>query len=38
MVATLVFCYVDLAFTGPRANVFLGTLIGTLAVLDQIYD
>jgi hypothetical protein len=38
IVITLVFCYVDLGFTGPRVPVFLGTLLGTLGVLERHYD
>jgi hypothetical protein len=35
--ACLVFDYVDLGFSGPRVCVFLGTLLGVLAVLEQVY-
>jgi hypothetical protein len=36
IVATLTFCYVDLGLTMGRVTVFLGTLIGLVAVLDRI--
>jgi hypothetical protein len=36
IVATLTFCYVDLGLTMGRVTVFLGTLFGLVAVLDQI--
>jgi hypothetical protein len=38
IVTTLVFCYVDLGLVSGRVTVFLGTALGTLAVLDQIKD
>jgi hypothetical protein len=38
VVTTLVFCYVDLGLVSGRVTVFLGTTLGTLAVLDQIKD
>jgi hypothetical protein len=38
IIATLVFAYVDLALTGPRVPMFLGTMIGTLAVIDQVHE
>jgi O-antigen ligase len=38
IVTTLVFGYVDLAFVSGRVTVFLGTILGTLAVLHQIKD
>jgi hypothetical protein len=38
IVTTLVFCYVDLGLVSGRVTVFLGTCLGTLAVLDQITD
>lgn len=34
--ATLVFSYVDLGFTSGRVCVFLGTILGTLSVLDRL--
>lgn len=37
IITSLVFCYVDLGLTGGRVPVFLGTIIGTLSVLDQIH-
>jgi O-Antigen ligase len=38
LMTTLVFDYVDLALTGPRATVLIGTLLGTLAVLEKVFD
>ncbi len=38
IVMTLVFCYVDLGLVSGRVTIFLGTTMGTLAVLDQITD
>jgi O-antigen ligase len=38
IVTTLVFCYVDLGLVSGRVTVFLGTMMGTLAVLNQITD
>lgn len=38
LITSLVFCYVDLALTGARVTVLLGTLMGGLAVLDDLYD
>jgi hypothetical protein len=38
IVMTLVFCYVDLGLVSGRITVFLGTTLGTLAILDQIKD
>jgi O-antigen ligase len=37
LTTTLVFCYVDLGLVNSRVTVFLGTLLGTLAVLDQVH-
>ena len=36
IVATLVFCYVDLGLVSGRVTVLLGTLIGIISVLEQI--
>ena len=36
IITTLTFCYVDLGLVSGRVTVFLGTLLGTLAVLDRI--
>jgi len=36
IVVTLVFCYVDLGLTNGRVTIFLGTVLGVLAVLRQI--
>jgi hypothetical protein len=36
IIATLVFCYVDLGLVDGRITVFLGTILGTLSVLDRI--
>ena len=33
IISTMVFCYVDLGLVSGRVTVFLGTLLGTLAVL-----
>jgi hypothetical protein len=38
IVSTLVFCYVDLGLTMGRVTVFLGTCIGTVAVLHDLTD
>jgi len=38
MVMSLVFCYVDLGLTGGRIPVVLGTMLGTVGVLDRIYE
>lgn len=38
IVSTLVFCYVDLGLTMGRVTVFLGTCIGTVAVLHDLKD
>jgi hypothetical protein len=38
IISTLVFCYVDLGLTAGRVPVFLGTLLGTLSVLDQVRE
>jgi hypothetical protein len=38
IITVLTFCYVDLGFTAGRIPVFLGTILGTLAVLDQVRD
>ena len=38
IICTLVFCYVDLGLVSGRVTVFLGTMMGTLAVLNQITD
>ena len=38
IVTTLVFCYVDLGLVSGRVTVFLGTTMGTLAVLDKLQD
>jgi O-antigen ligase len=35
---SLVFCYVDLGLTAGRVPVFLGTIMGTVAVLDQVRE
>jgi hypothetical protein len=37
VVMSLVFCYVDLGLTTSRIPVVLGTLLGTVSVLDRIY-
>ena len=36
VVASLVFCYVDLGLTNGRLTVFLGSVLGVLAVLRRI--
>jgi hypothetical protein len=36
IVSSIVYCYVDLGFGGSRVPIFLGTLLGGLAVLDQL--
>jgi hypothetical protein len=36
--SALVFCYVDLGLASGRVTVFMGTLIGTISVLEQIQD
>jgi hypothetical protein len=36
LVASLIFCYVDLGLTNGRVTVFLGTILGVLAVLRRI--
>jgi hypothetical protein len=36
IVASLTFCYVDLGLTMGRLTVFLGTLFGLAAILDQV--
>lgn len=36
IVITLIFCYVDLGLTNGRVTVFLGTVLGVLAVLGRI--
>ncbi|MGH2371401.1 MAG: O-antigen ligase family protein, partial [Chloroflexota bacterium] len=36
IISSLVFCWVDLGLVMNRVTVFLGTILGTLAVLDQI--
>lgn len=36
IVGFMVFCYVDLGLVSGRVTVFLGTLMGTVAVLDQL--
>jgi hypothetical protein len=38
VVTTLVFSYVDLGLTAGRVPVFLGTLMGALAVLDRVRE
>jgi hypothetical protein len=38
VVATLVFSYVDLGLTSGRVTLFLGVILGTLAVLDRVQD
>jgi hypothetical protein len=38
IIGSLVFCYVDTGLTFPRFTVFLGTTMGTLAVLDQMQE
>jgi hypothetical protein len=38
IITSLVFCYVDLGLTEGRVPVFLGTIMGTLAVLDQVHE
>jgi O-Antigen ligase len=38
IIATVVFCYVDLGLVSARVTVFLGTILGTLSVLDQLHD
>ncbi len=38
IISSLVFCWVDLGLTAGRITVFLGTLIGTLAVLEDLED
>jgi len=37
VVMSLVYCYVDLGLTGARIPMVLGTMLGTMAVLDRIY-
>jgi hypothetical protein len=36
IIGAMVFSYVDLGLVNPRVTVFLGTLLGALAVLDRI--
>jgi hypothetical protein len=36
VVMTLVFCYVDLGLVSGRVTIMLGTLIGTMSVLEQL--
>lgn len=36
IISSLVFCWVDTGLTFPRFTAILGTILGTLAVLDQI--
>jgi hypothetical protein len=36
IIASLVYCYVDVGLVSPRVTVFLGTAIGTLAILDKL--
>ncbi len=36
LTSALVFSYVDLSLTGPRIPVLIGTVMGTLAVLDDL--
>jgi hypothetical protein len=36
IIVTLIFCYVDLGLVSGRVTVFLGTLMGTVSVLDQL--
>jgi hypothetical protein len=38
IITTLVFCYVDLGLVDSRVTIFLGTVLGTLAVLDQVHE
>jgi O-antigen ligase len=38
VVTTLVFCYVDLGLTNGRVTVFLGAILGVLAVLRHVDD
>jgi O-antigen ligase len=38
IIATLVYSYVDTMLVGGRETVVLGTIMGTLAVLDQVDD
>jgi hypothetical protein len=38
IITTLIFCYVDLGLSSGRVCVFLGTIMGTLAVLDQVHE
>jgi hypothetical protein len=37
IVMSLVFCYVDLGLVGARIPILLGTMLGTVSVLDRIY-
>jgi hypothetical protein len=36
IIATLVFCYVDLGLVSGRVTVFLGTLMGVIGVMDRV--
>jgi len=36
IIATLVFCYVDLGLVSGRVTVFLGTMMGVIGVLDRV--
>jgi hypothetical protein len=38
IIATVVFCYVDLGLVSGRVTVFLGTLLGTLSVLGDLRE
>jgi hypothetical protein len=38
VIMTLVFCYVDLGLVSGRVTILLGTLIGTLSVLEKLTD
>ena len=38
IISTVVFCYVDLGLVSGRVTVFLGTLLGTVSILDRLKD
>jgi hypothetical protein len=38
IISSLVFCYVDLGLTSGRVTAFLGIILGTLSVLDQLSE
>jgi hypothetical protein len=38
VIMTVVFCYVDLGLVSGRVTIFLGTLLGTLGVLEKLKD